>query len=262
MTTNIWVVRFVSQSCAFAYATANTALYAVLVLTVADYWSDVLEHHFGTPPSDGLGSDITAYVLIGLLLVGMLLSNHLSYSRRVAALFFKSSVSSSSQTLLVAVEKMCAIAGTYLKTVASTISLSQLISKYSSPVVGLCVALPMLPFNAGAQFSVVGEQFSIRLLLFALLALFEVAAIGGIAFGVTWGADADHHLVALTMEVAVSATLLLEMICLVFKDVSLVGLGVHMFRSICTHRSHENFNVESVPALLYEGGELQDANEA
>jgi hypothetical protein len=129
-------------------------------------------------------------------------------------------------TLRVALEKLCAIAGTYLKAIASTISLVQLLSRYGSLVIGLSVALPLFPFNAAAQFAVIGEQFTVRVLVFALVALLEVAAVAGIAFGVIWGVDSDHHLLALVLVVTVAAFLLAEMAVLVFTDRSILGVAV------------------------------------
>jgi hypothetical protein len=257
MTRSLFLVQSVSHSCAFAYATANTALYAVLVLTVADYVSDALENRFNIPPDVALGSDIVAYVVVGVLLACLLVSNHVSYARRVGALFAVRDARRSKLSVRESLEKFVAIGGTYLKAVASTISLAQLISKFSgSEVAGISVAFPLFPFNAAAQFSVVGEQFSIRVLFFSLIALVEVCGVGAAAFGVAYGVDQDHHAVVIVMEVTSGCVLFAEMVCLVATDRSLFG---HLFSCCCCWKKRE----ESTAApLLVDSVNFADENSA
>jgi len=224
------IILVCSHSCAFAYATANCALYAVLVGRFVEYWADWLESRFGERASLALLSDTTVSMLIALLLVALLVSNHVSYARRVALLFRPEKLQRDSlraipqssltkKVVLERAEKLCSIGGTYLKTIASTISLAQLVASYSNDIVGMCIALPQLPMNAVAQFAIIGEQFTIRLLVFALLALLETMVLSGLTGGVAYAVNAESGVIAL--EIAVLFVLLSEMIVLAAFDMSL-----------------------------------------
>jgi hypothetical protein len=105
------------------------------------------------------------------------------------------------------------------------------VASYSNGIVGMCVALPQLPLNAVAQFAIIGEQFTIRVLVFALLALLETSVLGGLVGALAYAIKSEIGVVAL--EIAVLLFLLTEMIVLAVADVSLCMLAYVRLSAWC-----------------------------
>jgi len=113
--------------------------------------------------------------------------------------------------------------GTYLKTIATSISLQLLLDRVTNNEnIAAAFALPLAPFNAIAQFCVMGAKYSKQLFYHSLFALCETILVALVIYGPYRASGSKRDIRALVWTICLF--LPLEMVCLTIFTRSVVGV--------------------------------------
>jgi hypothetical protein len=210
--------RLFVETCAFAYSSCNSCLYASSLLVIVDIFVDSINKS-----GDDAAADIIQTVLCLILVVQLFIANQCSLRDMVSELlsdaFNDEGTTQQEQTLCELVKKFSSIGGTYVKTFSTSYSVIHFLQRYLPEPGGMVIGCTLAPFNAVSQFAIIGKKYSSDLLYGAAFATVETVLLSILSYVILHAANLNS---SITIAVACAAgSLVLEMCALTFNNKSI-----------------------------------------
>ncbi len=210
--------RLFVETCAFAYSSCNSCLYASSLLLVIDAFVDSIN----TSGYDD-AADMIQTVFCFILVAQLFIANQCSLRDMVTELLMDTANDAvtlqQERTFSQTTRKFSAIGGTYVKTFSTSYSMIHFIQRYLPEPGGMVIGCALAPFNAVSQFAIIGKTYSSDLLYGAAFATVECVLLSMLSYVMLHAANLNS---SITIAVAcATGSLLFEMFTLTFNNKSI-----------------------------------------